>query len=143
MRTVFKGQIMKRLLITWCLVFFSCLAVFAQKDSDRFQRIEMAKVAYITKKLDLSPQEAQKFFPLYNEYRKEIREIMYKKRSEDGPKRSFRNELDFDSKVLACKKKYREKFKTAIPASKSSRFFEVEREFREQLFKELQSRNRK
>jgi|SRR5690606_11915192 len=134
---------MKRLLTTCCFVLFSCLSIFAQKDSDRFQKIEVAKIAYITKKLDLSPQEAEKFFPLYNQYRNEIRQIMHKKRSEDGLKRSYRNELDFDAEILACKKKYREKFKTAIPASKSSRFFEVEREFREQLFKELQSRNRR
>lgn len=134
---------MKPLFITCCFIFFSSLSLFAQKDSDRFQKIEIAKIAYITKKLDLSPEEAEKFFPLYNQYRDEIRNIMYKKRSEDGLKRSYRNELDFDAKVLACKKKYREKFKTAIPASKSSRFFEVEREFREQLFKELKSRNRR
>lgn len=134
---------MNRLFITCCFILFSCLPIFAQKNSDRFQKIEVAKIAYITKMLDLSPQEAQKFFPLYNQYREEIRQIMHKKRSEAGPKRSYQNELDFDADILACKKKYREKFKTAISASKSSRFFEVEREFREQLFKELQSRNQR
>lgn len=134
---------MRGLFITCCFILFLCLPSFAQQDSERFQQIEVAKIAYITKKLDLSPQEAQKFFPLYNQYRKEVREIIHRKRAENGRKRSYRNELDFDADILACKKKYRQKFTTAIPASKSSRFFEVEREFREQLFKELQNRNRR
>ena len=31
-------------------------------------RLEALKIAYITKKMDLSPEEAQKFWPIYNQY---------------------------------------------------------------------------
>ena len=134
---------MKQLFITCCFLAFLCTSAFAQKNSERFQKIEIAKVAYITKRLDLSPQEAQKFFPIYNQYRKEMRTIVRQKRSQATNKKPSRNELEFDSEVLACKKKYRERFKEAIPESKASQFFEVERQFREQLFKELKDRNKK
>jgi len=133
---------MKQLFITCCFIALLCFTAFAQKDSQKFQKVESAKVAYITKRLELSPQEAQKFFPLYNQYRNEMRTIVQEKRSSDKKRRS-RNELEFDSDVLNCKKQYREKFKVAIPEYKASLFFEVEREFREQLFKELQNRQKK
>jgi len=133
---------MKQLFITCCFIAFLCYPGFAQKNSEQFQKIEVAKIAYITKRLELSPQEAQKFFPLYNQYRQEMRTIVQEKRSDNNKRRSA-NELEFDSEVLSCKKKYRELFKNAVSSSKASRFFEVEREFREQLFKELQSRKQK
>jgi len=133
---------MRQLFITCCFIAFSCSSLFAQKNSEQFQKIEIAKIAYITKRLDLSTQEAQKFFPLYNDYRQEMRDIVREKRSGNTKRRS-RNELEFDSEVLSCKKKYREKFKEAVSASKASQFFEVEREFRDQLFKELENRKRR
>lgn len=130
--------------------FFTCLALFlfvgtsfGQSRESRFQQIETAKIAYISKELQLTPTEAQKFFPLYNEYRDEMRKIIFKRRG-DGSSLKNRpgNELEFDSNVLACKKKYRKLFSTAIPPSKASRFFEVESEFREKLFKELENRSK-
>ena len=133
---------MKQLFITCCFMFLLCTQGFAQRNSEQFQKIEVAKVAYITERLELSPQEAQKFFPIYNQYRAEMRKIIHAKRA-NTEKRHSRSELEFDSEVLNCKKKYREKFKEAVSASKASRFFEVEREFREQLFKELKSRQKK
>jgi len=134
---------MKQLLITCCFIAFLCFPSLAQKNSERFQKIEIAKVAYITKRLELSQPEAQKFFPIYNQYRQEMRTIIRGKHSNtSNSKKQSRSELEFDSDVLSCKKKYREKFKGAISESKASQFFEVEREFREQLFKELKSRKK-
>ena len=133
---------MKRYILTSFIVLFFVGFSFAQSQESRFQQIETAKIAYITKQLQLSPAEAQKFFPIYNEYRNEIRQISHEKRGKNTNfKRGQINELEFDSQILACKKKYRERFATVIPAAKASRFFEVEREFRETLFKELENRN--
>lgn len=134
---------MKPFIVTCFFIVASIHSTFAQKKESRFQQIETAKIAYITKQLDLSPAEAQKFFPLYNQYRVEMRNIIQQKRTERSNFRAGQpNELSFDSQILDCKKKYRQKFSTAIPSSKAIRFFEVEREFRESLFKELKSRNR-
>lgn len=128
-----------------CIMLFLFIGVsFAQSQDSRFQQIETAKIAYITKELKLTPSEAEKFFPIYNEYRKEMRDIVHKKRGGHKTRKpGERNELEFDTEVLACKKKYRERFATVVSASKASQFFEVEREFREKLFKELESRNQK
>ena len=136
---------MRQLYITFCFIIFSCFPILAQDNKEQFERIETAKVAFISNRLDLSPQEAQRFFPIYNQYQQEIGDIIREKRPPRPPRSPHpgsMNALDFDSDILACKKKYLEKFKAVIPSSKAAKFFDVERDFRDQLFKELESRNR-
>lgn len=137
---------MRQLYITLCFIVFSCFPILAQDNKEQFERIETAKVAFISNRLDLSPQEAQKFFPIYNQYQREIVNIIREKRPPRPTRPSSgsrsNNSLDFDSDILACKKKYLEKFKTVIPAAKAAKFFDVERDFRDQLFRELESRSR-
>lgn len=130
---------MKKLLFTCFLFFAFALSISAQdnRHQDRFKQIEAAKIAYITKELSLSPDDAERFFPLYNQYQKELRELIHQKRSDDGHKKE---ELEFDSEVLALKLKYRDVFIPIINAERTARFFEAEREFRERLLKELRDR---
>lgn len=133
---------MKKYILFLVAIILATAAANAQKGREtRFQQIESAKIAYITNHLELTPTEAQKFFPIYNEYREEMREIMHANRSNKNNKEPSLG-IEFDSKVLACKKKYHARFSTVVSASKASRFFQVEREFREQLFKELENRHR-
>ena len=40
--------------------------------SPQKEKIEALKMGYISKELDLSPEEAQKFWPVYNQYQKEL-----------------------------------------------------------------------
>ncbi|HUH19220.1 hypothetical protein [Albibacterium sp.] len=139
---------MRQLYITFCFIVFSCFPILAQDNKAQFERIEAAKVAFISNRLDLSPQEAQKFFPIYNQYQQEIIDIIRKKRSEDQRnQRPLRpgsmNSLDFDADILACKKKYLEKFKSVVSSTKAESFFDAELDFRNQLFKELQNRSRR
>ena len=42
-------------------------------------RLEALKIAYITNKLNLSPEEAQKFWPIYNQYSLELKVARLKK----------------------------------------------------------------
>ena len=64
---------MKRILIT-ALSLFLTLSVFCQKN-DPAEKIRRAKIALITERLDLSPAQAEKFWPIYNEYSKKQREV--------------------------------------------------------------------
>ncbi|WP_224490985.1 hypothetical protein [Robertkochia flava] len=56
---------MKRIFILTALVFFS-FQVNAQES--RRERIKSLKVAYLTEKLELLPDEAAIFWPRYNQY---------------------------------------------------------------------------
>jgi hypothetical protein len=69
---------MKRLFTLLTLFLGLAVVTVAQDDGDDAKsegggRIEALKIAYITKKLNLSTDEAQKFWPIYNKYMDEIR----------------------------------------------------------------------
>lgn len=40
------------------------------------EKLESAKIAFITKRLDLTPEQAEKFWPLYNQHSKDKRTLM-------------------------------------------------------------------
>ncbi len=114
-----------------------------ESRQEQFERIEAEKVAYITKELQLNTLEAQRFFPIYNEYRKEISGVLQASRG--GPGRDHKrpnrmDELAVETELLAIKKKYRTQFSNIVGSARASRFFEVEREFREKLVLELRRR---
>jgi len=127
-----------------CFIFFAAVnPTKAQENNreNRFKQIETAKIAYVTKELAITPKEAERFFPLYNQYQNDIRALIHQKRNAAGGQRRGKNELQYDEEVLALKRKYRDIFTPVLDAQRATRFFEVEREFREQLFKELRQRS--
>ena len=74
--------------------------VKAQEDSPlasekKQQGIDALKVAFISKELELTPDEAQKFWPVYNQYAKELKKTL----THDN------DALDRDEKVLNLRKK--------------------------------------
>ena len=65
---------MKNLLIV-CLIL-SSFSLFAQKKEskdEKKQRIEAARVSFITKKLELTPEESKEFWPVINEMETKIK----------------------------------------------------------------------
>ena len=59
---------------TQILLFFllSVLAVNAQPKDKIRERIKAQRVAFITDRLSLTPDEAQKFWPIYNQFTDEF-----------------------------------------------------------------------
>ncbi|SFU55814.1 hypothetical protein SAMN05216480_10771 [Pustulibacterium marinum] len=55
---------------------FSIFAVNAQNE-DWKQKIKSLKIAYITEHLDLTPKEAEKFWPIYNKHDDKINELRH------------------------------------------------------------------
>ncbi len=65
---------MKKIIIPLILIAFS-LTTFAQRGGKMQERIKAQKVAFITERLDLSPKEAQQFWPVYNAFEHKIESI--------------------------------------------------------------------
>lgn len=61
----------KTLLIT---LFFFSIAINAQHKKGK-EKIRALKIAYLTEKLDLTPNESEKFWPLFNQYQKKRRSL--------------------------------------------------------------------
>ena len=70
------------------------LFMFSQKILDKKrEKIEIEKIAYITKALDLSSEEAQVFWPLYNKYSDKKNEINIKRMKEFAKVKDNRSSL--------------------------------------------------
>ncbi|MCK0178223.1 sensor of ECF-type sigma factor [Flavobacteriaceae bacterium S0862] len=73
-------------IITPLLLLIICFSSYAQRDRKEMQeKIKAQKVAFITDKLDLTSNEAQKFWPVYNAFEEKTNQIrrsdLYKIRS--------------------------------------------------------------
>jgi hypothetical protein len=119
------------------LVIFCWLSLPAQSQG-RQQRpmagvIEAYKTGFITQRLNLTTEEAQKFWPIYNAYTAEVRQanITYHR---DG------NELQLEEARLNIKKKYSVEFLKAISPGKINDFFKAEKDFEAFVRREMQRR---
>ena len=112
------------------------------------ERLEATKIAFISQKMDLSPKEAEKFWPIYNQYEKENRELLKQRREmaqsklDMSPENRLNEQFEFEEKMLEIRKKYTKEFGKAVPTEKVLRLFEAERDFRKELLQRLQERKK-
>ena len=122
---------MKKYLLIVSLMLVTLSHVKAQEPTG--EKIQALKIAFITQKLQLSPDEAQKFWPVYNQYDNEIHNIELDK--------SDPNVIDKEEKILNVRKKYLSSFQKILGPDKTNRLFNAERDFRGILIRRLQNRN--
>jgi hypothetical protein len=117
--------------------FLICtLPVFSQSFNRESggNRIEALKIAFLTKKLNLSPAEAQNFWPIYNQYSAEMRQARIAQRT------NVASELQTEERILNIRKKYSVEFKKAISQDKIDTLFRAEKDFGNYVQKELSER---
>ena len=120
---------MKKYLLILIIILGSLSVTKAQVPGEKIQSL---KIAFITQKLQLTPDEAQKFWPIYNEYDNEIRGIELS---------SDPNPLGKEEKLLDVRKKYLGEFEKILGPDKTNGLFNAERDFRGILIRRLQNRN--
>ena len=121
---------MKKYLLLVLVIFGSLTGIKAQETDEKIQAL---KVAFITQKLQLSPDEAQRFWPVYDQYQNEIRNLQL-----DYVNGSA---LANEEKLLNIRKRYEPSFQRALGPQKANRLFNVERDFRSILIRRLQNQN--
>ena len=122
---------MKKYLLTLFTIFTFLLA--NAQNGQRIEKIQALKIAFITQRLDLTSAEAEKFWPLYNEYEREINNLRMSNRNGDV--------LDNEQKLLNIKKKYSPSFEKVLGPQKLNKFFNAEKEFRNVLIKRLKTQH--
>ena len=118
---------------------------------EKKEQIEAMKVAFLTKKLDLTPTEAQVFWPVYNQFqdeldklregrRKDIREAKsdLENLSDKDVEKVVDGEIAFRQAELDILKKYHLQFKKVLPLPKVARLYRAEEEFKRDLLKKIQ-----
>lgn len=122
----------------------------APGEMPRHERMESMRIAFLTQKLDLTPEEAQKFWPVYNEYQKKKDEMTRKRRLETkGMKEKLDSlsekqieamvdaEIAFKQKMLDLDKEYHAKFKSVLPIRKVAKLYKAEEQFTRKLLEHI------
>jgi len=155
-----KTTSISRLLLA-AFIFLSA-ASFAQQGSPppppknkerreaKRDNIESMKIAFLTKKLDLTPEEAQLFWPVYNQYTDKLQELRKKRRmdskdakhnvdemSDKDVEAAVDSEMAFRQKELDIQKEYHAKFKAVLPIKKVAKLYQAEEQFKRVLLDEL------
>jgi hypothetical protein len=132
----FKMLKMKKKYTLLLFLLFYGYFCHAQPPGDDGNRIEVIKMAYITRELNLTPQEAQNFWPVYNNYVNEIKQA----RSQYPD-----DEIAFEKKVVEIKERYQGDFKRVLgnDNQRVNKVYTTERQFNNTLRSELKNRQQK
>lgn len=122
---------MKRIILILLVIIPSISFLFAQEDPIiKQQRIEALKVAFISQKLDLTPAEAEKFWPVYYRYENELKDVRRESEKIDV--------IEKDERLLNIRKKYKSEFSTLIGSNRVNNLYKSESEFRAVLLRHIQ-----
>lgn len=99
----------------------------AQPNPQRAEKIKALYVAYITQQLNLTPDDAQKFWPVHAQYEAEIKTANM----------GNADELARQQNVLNIKKKYQANFNKLLGTDRCNNFYRHDAEFRKKMFERL------
>ncbi len=121
-------------LMVFSFMFLAVNAQEQQPDPKAEEKIQAMEVGYISQKLNLSTEEAQKFWPIYNEYKRDINQVI--KTFKNNPDADI---LDRDQKIIDVRKKYRDRFTGVIGQSRVRTFFQAEGDFRKAIINRVKN----
>lgn len=148
---------MKNLLSLFTLAFLLNVGVNAQDRlgfrAEMVQRMKVEKISFIAEQINLTHEEAQDFWPVYNEFEQKRHQIEKSKRNideklSDNQKVLSEDELrkmcddytaSFDNEARLVKE-YNDKFLSILPAQKVIRLYLAEKNFRTHMLQEFRRR---
>lgn len=142
-----KLKTMKNIWIAMLLVFIPSL-LKAQDRGNRNEEIESYKIAYLTQKLDLSSGEAKIFWPIYNDWQKELsalrsernKNVISFRKTEEIEALSdneihalITNEINYKQRNLNIEKKYYNRLKSSLPLKVVGKYYRAQETFKKEL----------
>ena len=141
---------MKKLVLIFLIIFSG--AQLSAQESDREaqrERIKALKVAFFTQELNLNDKVAEKFWPIYNKYEKERRDLHKREHidlenveciSEDEASNLLNEFLSVENEEYKIKKQLFRDLKEIISAKDIIKLHKLEDEFHKKLIKEYRSK---
>jgi len=132
------------------IVFIISLSIFSFAQPNR-DKIKTLKIAFITEKLDLSEQEAQKFWPVYNAFEEENfkfrkqsfetkKNIDFETLKEEEAIAILKDMRSFETKRITLKNNFIDDLSKILPAKKIILLERAEDDFKHKMFEEFKSR---
>ncbi|NLX29986.1 MAG: hypothetical protein GXY59_13555 [Bacteroidales bacterium] len=142
--------------VTTLLTLFLLLSMAstAQKEGGPdFEKFKSQKIAFLTEKMNLTPREAQEFWPVYNQFEKERMELQFKRRElemktrDENATLSDQEVISITREIAASFRKeaenagqYNEKFLKILPPQKVLLLYRAENQFRVHMFDQYRRR---
>ena len=144
---------MKKLLLLFTITAF--LRLEAQDPSpEAMEKIEAARIALISERLELTPEQAEKFWPIYREFGKQRQEI---RREFDQARRTFdpnkaseeenKKMLDMANSVkeqqLRLEREYSDRILKVITTRQLNNLRKAENDFKDMLIRRIRAEQMK
>lgn len=152
-KIIYTKKIKMRKITTIVLLFF-CAISFAQGFDKKAERIKALRVAFISNKLDLTSQEAEKFWPLFNKFdakqidlHQQKRQLRFKLRPENSSRLSDKENLqlleedeNIEANMQNNKRLFVKELQGVISPQKIVLLKNLEEEFKNTLLKKFRER---
>ena len=141
---------MKQLVLFFMMIVSGSIS-FAQPEDDisddKREQIKARKIAFISTELSLTPAEAEKFWPVYNEYEDKLKVFRESKRkllqelkpindlSADAAYEKMEQLLKLEEQESTLRTEYLGKFATVLDKKKAARVFIAEEKFKKELIR--------
>jgi hypothetical protein len=112
------------------------------------ERIEAHRIAFITQRLQLTPDEARAFWPVYNQHQDQLKKLRESRRpgksieslTEQEAEAALSKFLEFQDKEAALMRETTQKLRKVLPTRKILALYHAEHEFKQKLLQEIQER---
>lgn len=142
---------MKKVIVL-AVLLGSWACVYAQSE-ETLEKIEAAKIALITERLDLTPEQAEKFWPVYKEFtnkqlelRNEFQQLRKKHdpktATEEENKRMLERGMNIKERQLELERTYAERMQQVITTRQLMSLRKAEGDFREMLMQRVRQQQR-
>jgi hypothetical protein len=120
---------------------------FEQRVIRRQNKVEQVREVYISRRLKMTSDESEKFWPVYRRYQDAltaVREKQTKNSSKAQPDGAdqVNNELFYEGEIVKIRQFYTNEFLKILPPDKVSELLKAEKEFRDELIKQLRERSK-
>lgn len=141
----------KLILLTAVLCGFSGFVLAQPDPGQREEKVAAFRAEVFTRVLRLTPDEAQGFWPVYNEFQEQREKIQQSARpakqedqmSDAEVEEQIKKHFEKKQRELDLEKELYQKLRKVLPVRKIVRLPGAEREFREALVKRLQENREK
>lgn len=133
------------------IIIFTVFSLFITAAYTQNSKVESLRIAYLTKRLSLTPEEAKLFWPIYEQYKKETKELRTKyqavlksepedlnAKSDAEAEKMLADMIAFKQAQVDLIKKFTSEFSKAISKKKIVLLYKAEEDFKRELIKKLQ-----
>jgi Spy/CpxP family protein refolding chaperone len=144
---------MKKLTLILLFLAFSFPGFSQDRDQEYDkEKLDAARVAFITNRLDLKPSQAEKFWPVFNQYREDRKDLMeemsifnkscMQETDNDRAKEKIGKRFEIQQKLLDREKIFMNEIIQVITPVQALKLNGVNRDFTRQVYRMQQGKER-